>query len=50
MFDHYDWFLDYVKKLEQVTPQDVQRIARAYLSSKNRVVGFYRPTGEKENA
>jgi zinc protease len=50
MFDHYDWFLNYVHNLEQVTPQDVQRIAQAYLRPQNRVVGFYRPTGEKESA
>ncbi len=50
MFDHYDWFLNYVTRLEQVTPQDVQRIAQAYLRPQNRVVGFYRPTGEKETA
>ncbi len=48
MFDHYDWFLNYVAKLEQITPQDVQRIAQTYLRPENRVVGFYRPTGEKE--
>ncbi len=48
MFDHYEWFLDYVARLEQVTPQDVMRIARAYLHPENRVVGFYRPSGEKE--
>ncbi len=48
MFDHYEWFLNYVARLEQVTPQDVQRIARAYLHPENRVVGFYRPSGEKE--
>ncbi len=50
MFDHYDWFLNYVARLEQVSPQDVQRIAQTYLRPQNRVVGIYRPTDEKEGA
>ncbi len=49
MFDHYEWFLEYVDRLEQVTPQVVQHIAQAYLRPENRVVGFYRPSGEKES-
>jgi zinc protease len=50
IFASYDWFLRYIKELEKVTPQDVQRIAQTYLRPENRVVGFYRPTGEKEQA
>jgi zinc protease len=50
IFAGYDWFLRYIAELEKVTPQDVQRIAQTYLRPENRVVGFYRPTGEKEQA
>jgi len=44
----YDWFLNYLDELEKITPQDVQRIAQTYLKPENRVIGIYRPTGEKE--
>ncbi len=47
MFANYDWFVQYVERLETVTPQDVQRIAQSYLSPANRVVGIYLPTGEE---
>jgi zinc protease len=50
IFATYDWFLNYIQELEKITPQDVQRIAQTYLRQENRVVGFYRPTGEKEQA
>lgn len=43
----YDWFLNYLDELEKITPQDVQRIAQTYLKPENRVIGIYRPTGEK---
>ncbi len=46
MFDHYAWFENYVQRLEQVSADDIQRIARTYLSSDNRVVGAYLPTGD----
>lgn len=45
MFASYDWFLSYLDKLASVTPEDVQRIARAYFRRQNRVVGVYLPTG-----
>jgi zinc protease len=48
MFDRYAWFENYVEKLEQITPADVLRIARSYLVPENRVIGFYRPSGKKE--
>ena len=48
MFSHYDWFTRYVESLEQITPQDVQRIAQTYLAPVRRVVGAYIPTGEDE--
>ncbi len=48
MFASYAWFEQYVQELEKITPQDIQRIARTYLVPENRVIGFYRPTGKKE--
>jgi zinc protease len=48
IFANYDWFVRYIDELEKVTPQDLQRIAQTYLRPEARVVGFYRPTGEKE--
>jgi len=47
MFDHYDWFEHYLKRLEQVTPEDVQRIARSYLLKTCRVVGIFHPDGRQ---
>ena len=49
MFARYDWFTNYLANLEQVTPQDVQRIAQTYLSTANRIVGFYIPNGSQES-
>jgi zinc protease len=45
MFDGYAWFLNYIDRLAAVTPEDVQRVARHYLSPKKRTVGIYRPNG-----
>jgi zinc protease len=45
MFASYDWFTTYLDKLAAVSPQDVQRIAQAYLRPKNRVLGEYLPAG-----
>jgi zinc protease len=45
MFAGYDWFETYLEKMAQVTPQEVQRVARAYLRPQTRVVGTYIPTG-----
>ncbi len=44
-FANYDWFLNYLGELSQVTPEQVQAIARRYLQAENRVVGLYRPYG-----
>jgi zinc protease len=46
MFGDYAWFENYMQSLEQVTPQDVMRIAQTYLQSSRRVAGTYLPTGE----
>jgi zinc protease len=45
MFATYDWFTTYLDKLEQVTPEDVQRVAQTYLRPQNRVLGIFLPTG-----
>jgi len=39
----YDWFSNYLDNLSRVTREDVQRVAQAYLSAKNRTVGHYLP-------
>ena len=43
IFANYDWFENYVDHLAQVTPERVLKVAQAYLSPHNRVVGFYTP-------
>jgi len=43
MFDTYDWFVSYLERLAAVTPEDVQRVAQAYLRPQNRVLGTYLP-------
>jgi zinc protease len=49
MFANYDWFREYMDRLEQVTPAELRRIAQTYLAPNRRVVGVYIPSGE-ENA
>jgi zinc protease len=46
MFADYDWFLTYVDRLSEVTPQRIQEIAQTYLTPGRRAVGTYLPTGE----
>jgi zinc protease len=43
IFDQYEWFLNYLSKLEAVTPEDVQRATQTYLRPENRVRGVYLP-------
>jgi zinc protease len=50
MFSTYDWFLNYLEQLSQVTPSDVQKAARKYLREQNRVVGSYIPKGAEVQA
>lgn len=45
IFDTYDWFRNYLQRLEAVTPQDVQRAAQLYLRPERRVLGVYQPDG-----
>jgi len=48
MFSRYSWFTGYIESLAQVTPADVQRVARIYLQPQRRVVGMYLPEGPQE--
>ncbi len=50
MFSTYEWFLNYLDKLSQVTPADIQQTAQKYLREQNRVVGFYIPSGAEVKA
>lgn len=50
MFDGYQWFDQYLQRLQQVTPEDVQRVAQQYLNTSNRVVGIYAPRGKGKSA
>lgn len=46
MFAEYAWFLEYLERLEAVTPADVQRVAQTYLRPNGRILGIYQPEGE----
>ena len=48
MFSTYDWFTSYLDNLATVTPDDVQRVAQAYLRPQNRIYGIYHPAGNGE--
>lgn len=43
MFDTYEWFDQYLQRLQMVTPEDVQRLAQQFLNKNNRVIGIYAP-------
>ncbi|MEX1071887.1 MAG: pitrilysin family protein [Anaerolineales bacterium] len=45
IFDTYDWFRNYLGRMEAVTPQEVQRAAQLYLRPERRVLGVYQPDG-----
>ncbi|MDX1991420.1 MAG: pitrilysin family protein [bacterium] len=47
-FATYEWFEQYVSRLEQVTVEDVLEAAQRYLRPQNRVVGWFVPTGLDE--
>jgi zinc protease len=49
MFASYEWVTGYLDNLEEVTPEDVQRVAQEYLLPKNRVVGIYQPHNKGNN-
>lgn len=43
MFDSYDYFLNFLDRLDAITPEEVQSVAQTYLNKKNRVIGVYLP-------
>ena len=43
VFADYIWFESYLDRLAAVTVDDVQRVARTYLTRSNRTVGWYTP-------
>lgn len=45
VFATYSWFTTYMDRLQAVTREDIQRVARDYLRPEQRVVGVYLPTG-----
>ena len=50
MFADYEWFESYLDNLAAVTPEDVHRVANAYLRPQNRILGIYLPTEGQEEA
>lgn len=47
MFDRYSWFTRYTSRLAQVNPEILMNTAVKYLNREQRVVGIYRPDGER---
>lgn len=47
MFANYDWYLQYLERLETIKPNDILRVAERYLQPENRIVGFYIPNGDQ---
>jgi zinc protease len=43
VFADYVWFESYLDRLAAVTVDDIQRVARTYLTKSNRTVGWYVP-------
>jgi zinc protease len=48
IFDSYEWFLNYLDQLAEVTPEQIQQIAQKYLRKQNRVRGIYYPVDTAE--
>jgi zinc protease len=46
MFADYAWFENYLDRIAAVSADQVLEVGRKYLTSSNRVVGIYQPTGE----
>ncbi|MBW6473223.1 MAG: insulinase family protein [Anaerolineaceae bacterium] len=42
-FANYDWYSNYLDRLNEIKPQDVQRVAEKYLHPEKRVIGIYHP-------
>ena len=47
MFADYAWFETYLDRIAVITPEQVHAVAVKYLAPANRVVGIYRPNGER---
>jgi len=47
MFADHNWFLNYVKNLQAVTPARLLKAAQNYLVPQKRVVGIYHPEGNQ---
>lgn len=47
IFADYAWFETYLDRIAAITPEQVHAVAAKYLAPSNRVVGIYRPTGER---
>jgi zinc protease len=45
----WKWFLTYVERIKAVTPQDIQRVAAAYLVPDHATVGWFVPTPDAKN-
>jgi zinc protease len=45
IFADHTWFESYLDRLAAVTVDDVQRVAKVYLTNNNRTVGWYVPKG-----
>ncbi len=48
MFADYAWYAEFLTRLAQVTPSEVQRVAQQYLRPQNRVVGIYIPRATEQ--
>ena len=46
MFAGYEWFENYLARLQAVSPEQAHQVARQYLNPDQRVIGVYIPTGE----
>ncbi len=42
-FANYDWYSNYLDRLNEIKPRDVQRVAEKYLHPEKRVIGIYHP-------
>jgi len=47
MFADNAWFETYLDRIAVITPEQVHAVAVKYLAPANRVVGIYRPNGER---
>ncbi len=50
IFADYAWFESYLERIARVTPAEVHAAAQKYLVPSNRVVGIYRPSGDRAHA